>query len=338
MVKVLLLSLAPENEHNNSFHRAAFTRLRESAERDVFKLHSLTDDPEKANLILFAEIDGVGIGLYFEEVRKHPYVKKYREKCFMFCQTDKPIAFLPGIYTSVEKNWYSSARVRSGFYLSVEENPLIAFEPQISKRLYLYSFIGAVNTSPIREQLQTIQHPRSFFQDTSKQGMPIRYRRNRDELMLFWKQFADICKHSKFILCPRGLGASSIRLFESMKLGRVPVIISDEWVPPEGPEWNKFSLRIAEKDISEIPQILEAQEIYSAEMGVIARKQWETWFSEEVRFHRVVEWCLDINKKRKIPESLMKFIVYAQFLRPFHCRNYLRTKVQSFRNSYKINL
>ncbi len=78
MAKVLILSLAPEDEGNNSYHRGVFKQLRESAKHDIFKLHSLTDDPASADLILFAEIDGVGP--YYEEVRRHAYVKKFREK------------------------------------------------------------------------------------------------------------------------------------------------------------------------------------------------------------------------------------------------------------------
>ena len=331
MAKVLILSLAPEDERSNSYYRGAFKRLRESAEHDIFQLHSLTDDPASADLILFVEMGGVSP--YYEEVRRHAYVKKFREKCFMFCQTDKPIAFFPGIYPSIEKSWYSKTRLRAGFYLSIEENEFITFAPEISDPLYLYSFIGAVNTSHIRQQLNNIQHPRGFFHDTSKEGMPIRYNRNREEILKFWKEFADICQQSKFILCPRGTGASSIRLFESMKMGRVPVIISDEWVPPDGPDWHKFSLRIPEKDISKIPQILEKQEIHAIEMGLLARKQWEQWFSEEVCFHNVVEWCLDIKKGRKVPETLMHYLVYIQLLRPFHLRNYLRTKWYSFKNT-----
>ena len=43
---------------------------------------------------------------------------------------------------------------------------------------------------------------------------------------------ADFIRRTRFVLCPRGQGVSSIRLFEVMKSGRVPVIISDAFVPP----------------------------------------------------------------------------------------------------------
>jgi hypothetical protein len=34
--------------------------------------------------------------------------------------------------------------------------------------------------------------------------------------------------------CPAGIGPATYRLFEAMELGRVPVILSDEWVPRKG--------------------------------------------------------------------------------------------------------
>ena len=67
------------------------------------------------------------------------------------------------------------------------------------------------------------------------------------------------------ILCPRGEGTSSIRLFESLRMGRPPVIISDQWVPPEGPAWDTFSVRIPERRIHTIPDRLTELE-HQAEM------------------------------------------------------------------------
>lgn len=68
----------------------------------------------------------------------------------------------------------------------------------------------------------------------------------------FCKQIA----RSKFVLCPRGVGCSSYRLFEVMSAGRIPVIISDEWVKPPGPRWDRFSVRVAEREVTKIPDLL----------------------------------------------------------------------------------
>jgi len=147
----------------------------------------------------------------------------------------------------------------------------------------------------------------------------------------YWRRYAEICKASKFILCPRGMGASSVRLFDAMRMGRVPVILSDQWVSPEGPCWDKFTLRVREADFDRIPALLEQLEPKAVEMGMLAYAQWEEWFSPAVCFHHVVEWCLDITKHRRIPESLARFIPFIQYLRPFHFRHLLRTKYHAWR-------
>jgi len=54
---------------------------------------------------------------------------------------------------------------------------------------------------------------------------------------------------SKFVLCPRGGSPSSVRIFETLAAGRIPVIISDDLILPL-PDigWDKFSIRVPEKD------------------------------------------------------------------------------------------
>jgi hypothetical protein len=132
--------------------------------------------------------------------------------------------------------------------------------------------------------------------------------------------YIEIMASSRFVLCPRGFGTSSWRLFEALKMGRAPAIISDQWVSPEGPAWNEFSVRIGEREIESIPKRLEELEPRAEEMGRKARDQWEQWFSMEVCFHRIVEWCLEMKRHRRVPESLSRWIAYAQFCRPSHTR------------------
>jgi hypothetical protein len=148
----------------------------------------------------------------------------------------------------------------------------------------------------------------------------------------YWRRYGEISKASKFILCPRGMGTSSVRLFDTMRMGRVPVIISDQWVEPQGPCWEKFSLRVPEADFARLPALLEEHEAVAVEMGLLARAQWEEWFSERVCFHRVVEWCLDIKRRRRLPESWARFAPYIQYLRPFHFRHLLRTKYHAWQH------
>jgi hypothetical protein len=330
MARVFLLSATPEADQTD-FNLAPVHDLRKSAELDRFKRHSLTSDPKSADLIIFAEF--YGAGWYFERVRRHPLVRNYREKCFLFCGNPFVIPFLPGVYTGVERRWISS-RIRPGFYLGQAKNEFTTFSPPADDLPYLFSFMGAVRNAPVRRKLATLRHARSFFQDTTEDYERILHRQmGRLERLDYDRRYAEVAKASKFVLCPRGLSASSIRLFETMRMGRVPVILADNWVAPAGPRWEDFAVRLREKDFADIPRVLEEREAEAVEMGKLARKEWEEWFSDEVLFHRLVELCLDIKRKRKLSESVARWPVHLQRLRPFHFRRMLGSGWRAIREA-----
>lgn len=330
MACVFLLSATPEDDQTD-FNRAPLADLRKAANIDRFKIHSVAAAPEDADLIIFAEF--YGAGWYFEGVRRHPLVRKYREKCFLFCGNPFVIPFMPGVYTGVEKRWMSS-RIRPGFYLGRGKNEFTTFSPPAHDVPYLFSFMGAVRNAPVRRKLATLRHPRSFFQDTSEEFDRVLHgRMGRLERLDYDRRYAEVAKASKFVLCPRGLSVSSIRLFETMRMGRAPVILADDWAAPAGPCWEKFAVRIREKDFAEIPRVLEQREAEAVEMGELARKEWEEWFSEEVLFHRLVELCLDIKRKRKLPENVARWPVHLQRLRPFHFRRMLGSGLRALRRA-----
>ena len=116
-----------------------------------------------------------------------------------------------------------------------------------------------------------------------------------------------------------------MRLFETMRAGRPPVILADDWVPPDGPAWERFSVRVREEDYRSIPARREALEPEAAAMGRQARQAWEEWFSPAVIFHRVTEDCLSIARTpRRLPEPLASWAAWTQFARPSHVRHWLR--------------
>jgi hypothetical protein len=286
------------------------------------------EDAAAADVILFAEL--YGAGAYFEKVRSHRYVKRYREKSFVFCSNDFIIPLLPGVYACIEKRW-ASKRICSGFYLGVWENQFVTFSPPTNELPYLYSFIGSLETASVRRNLATLPHSEAFFQDISAEYSRALYGTMvPDEMRNYRRRYVEITHASKFVLCPRGLGVSSVRLFDTMRMGRVPVILSDDWVEPTGPDWNQFSLRVRERDFAQIPALLKKHESDAVRMGLLARATWEEWFSDEVAFHRVVEWCLSIKRRHRISEKWARLPMYIQFFRPFHFRHLLRTKRQAW--------
>jgi hypothetical protein len=70
-----------------------------------------------------------------------------------------------------------------------------------------------------------------------------------------------------------------VRLFETLKAGRVPVIIADRYVLPEGIDWESCSVRVRERDIAGIPGLLRSHLDRWPEMAAEARRVWERHFS-----------------------------------------------------------
>jgi hypothetical protein len=328
MARVFLLSATPGDDQTD-FNLAPLLEARKCAEIDRFQIHSLSSDPEGADLIIFVEF--YGAGWYFERIRRHPLVRRYREKCFLFCANPFVIPFLPGVYTGVEKGW-ASRRTRPGFYLGRTKNEFTTYTPPAHDLPYLFSFMGSVRNARVRANLATLRHPRSFFQNTEQDFDRILGRTmDRRERLDYDRRYAELTKASKFVLCPRGLSASSIRLFETIRMGRAPVILADAWMPPIGPDWDKFSIRIRERDFARVPEILEGRELEAVRMGESARQAWDGWFSEEVLFHHLVELCLDIERKRKIPERLARWTAFVHYLQPFQFRRVLIAGLRALR-------
>lgn len=330
MARVILLSATPAHETNPE-HVAALLDLRERAALDRFGLHSLVSDPEVADLILFVE--AYGAGAHYERVRRHSFLQRYREKCFLFSSNPYAIPFLPGIYTGIEKRW-ASRRTLSGFYLGTPENEFTTFTPPAADAPYLYSFVGSLSNAPVRVELAKLKHPRGVIQDTSGDYERILQREMKSaERRDYHRRYADFTKQSRFVLCPRGLSPSSIRLFETMRMGRVPVILSDEWIEPTGPSWSEFSIRVPEKDCRHLPQILEAREGEATAMGDRARAAWLDWFSEDAAFHRVVGWCQALKEQRILPERIARFSAFLHCARPFHLRRSAARKWRRLKQS-----
>jgi hypothetical protein len=161
-------------------------------------------------------------------------------------------------------------------------------------------------------------------------------KRGDDVRDAFWSHYADSMAEAAFSLCPRGKGPGSIRLFESMQMGRCPVILSDEWVLPERVDWPSCSLMVAERDAPHLPEILRAQAANAAELGLNARKEWEKYYAPDVCFHWLVEDSLELLRNRRLPESVAARLAWRYVLEPDYTRMFLRAKRNMIRDRQRF--
>jgi hypothetical protein len=273
------------------------------AKLDLQNKHHVVDCPEQADLVFFVgDRRFYHSGIYSSEI-----FKKYPEKSLVIDFADRTIPRIPGLYATIPAYLHSCPIYEYGFYpynygCFDLENAVKSF----SGYRYLFSFMGNVNTYPnVRSQIINLTHDRAYLKDTS----------NASSIELF----SDILINSKFILCPRGIAPSTIRMFEAMRAGRVPVIIADEWRENaiDG-DWSEFSIAISEKDIERIPTILEKLEPQSLEMGKKARLAWEQNFSTTHGFHWIVESCLRIQRSRGDFEHVLSRKIHLETFGTHH--------------------
>ena len=64
--------------------------------------------------------------------------------------------------------------------------------------------------------------------------------------------------NSKYTLCPSGSGPNSIRFWEALGAGSIPILLADTLELPEHELWNNAILRIPEKNVSKLSEILNS--------------------------------------------------------------------------------
>lgn len=248
--------------------------------------HTLVDDPEGADIVLFTECNQLGGDWRLGVIRSSETARRHRERTFVYDQRDRPWCAFPGVYVSMPASAFDHRRQAATSYVPAPEpHRRLGLEapPDVAPDL-LASFVGSA-THAVRQPIFELRSPRLhvervedfMFHDSTSVDFEERRRR-----------FAEVLFRSKFVLCPRGHGTASIRLFESLAAGRVPVVISDQWMAPPGPEWDRFAVRWSEQDpLEPLLDYLEELEPRASAMGALARQAFLDWFAPDVLFHRV---------------------------------------------------
>lgn len=153
--------------------------------------------------------------------------------------------------------------------------PLISSKHSVPKKRpskkYLASFIGRLRTHPMRKQM-------------------FRQFKNRDDILILRGNkgediFVKTLLESYISLCPRGVGGSSFRLFESMQVGVVPVLIGDLDTRPfkKFINWDKVSFYApTPSDLTDIFESVNKKKLIK--MGKQAANLWKETLSYQ-------KWC-----------------------------------------------
>jgi hypothetical protein len=255
------------------------------ASTDRVGMHQITDSPEQADVILFTQCHMLGTDWRLTRITHHPLRQAFPDKVMVYNEFDRPWCALPGVYVSMPGRHFVAAHQRPWAYFAPQPLVTVNETPDL-----LFSFVAS-NTTACRRPLFALKHPQAIveevqrfrFWDPTSEGFDERRAR-----------FKAVLARSRFVLCPRGNATSSVRLYETLAAGAVPVVIADEWVPPVGPEWEAFSIRWPEGRVDGLIEMLEARDAEWSPMSARARRAYEDYFSPDVYFHQVAERCREL--------------------------------------------
>ncbi len=233
------------------------------------------DDPQRADLIVLLESPSYKTVAYIDTLLGDPLLRDYAARIYTINFDDHPEGMLPGLYSSIEKKHFDPSQHLIWPALS-SPNPLIyqLKEDRIFQRKpkKLFSFIG-FPSHPLRRRLFSLYQ--SSNETWSVEGTDKWYNHMPGD----YQRFLTVSLDSAFCLCPRGYTAYTHRIAEVMAMGRVPVIIADDWIPFSFGDKRQYYIRIAERDIPLMTEKLMSQRDSAEEIGRNGRAIWERFCS-----------------------------------------------------------
>ena len=100
---------------------------------------------------------------------------------------------------------------------------------KITQRKIDFSFMGDLNSHRTRYTLASSRINNTVVYPTGSWF----FYKSEEEKKLLKERYVDMLNETKISLCPRGTGPSTLRLFESMSFGSVPLIFNDLKLPEE---------------------------------------------------------------------------------------------------------
>jgi hypothetical protein len=286
---------------------------KELRECDVDSSFVLEADPARADTIILWEGFEYKTPDYIQTLENDPLIREHAERVYCLNYEDHPEGFLAGIYTSLEHPFFDPAwhRIWPFFLMNNQQvYGLTRDEVQARNPKLLFSFTGAASHQ-VRKNLFALfskGSPEYHVEHVKKW-----YNHDDGDRSRFLK----IALDSTFCLCPHGYCAYTPRITEVMAMARVPVIIADDWIPFSFEDQLPYYIKVAEKDIEHLPDILSSRRLEAEELSRNARMLWDKYLSVK---RRAVGVIVAVAKLATQPGGRMN---YADYRERWHSKKFL---------------
>jgi hypothetical protein len=248
-------------------------------------------DPQKADLVVLLESCTFKTRHDLPFYDALPFTRNPWKLCCINYE-DGPPGFLPGLYSSLESYRFDPTLHVSWPHLRFPNEWVDAQDlgAEPAADAMLFSFSGACSHA-LRRRL--------FSEVPSSARWRIReirkwYNHEPGEKRAYVEEILG----SRFVLCPRGLASYSHRIVETLALGRVPVIIADDWVPFTIPE-RGYYVRIAERDVARIPELLQAADASYQGIRARATEVHRRYFAPSTRYSAALNHLMRFFRERQ---------------------------------------
>jgi hypothetical protein len=278
----------------------AEARVVESAVRRAEEFAGLAGDAGKAAVLFFSHDSDDAVPLGNSFVFRTSMLRMSRrpnEYAMPFWMPDEVEALFGGELPLREK----AARPVVGFcgYNPLKPASHTKFKRVLGRvpgasRVAPYLGVRLANDHPFRtraEALEAVSRSRAvranfILRDAWFNGAFEGGRLNRELMDESRREYVKNMFASDYVLCTRGSGNYSIRFYETLSSGRIPVFVNTDCVLPfeEWIDWKQYCVWIEEHDISRIPdRVAEFHESLSPaefrDRQRACRRLWEEWLS-----------------------------------------------------------
>jgi hypothetical protein len=245
-------------------------------------------DPAQADAVIIQEEKSTFKNFrYIDKLLEDPFIKENLTRIYTISNDDSATGLLRGLYAGMPAYRFNSKYYRAVPYFTYTNEWVFQYKEEVEP-IYIAGWFGNTYSNKIRKKLVEHYHDKAdYFVKTSESW----YNHNADEK----KAYVELIKRSKFSLCPAGWAPPTLRLYESMALGRCPVIIADNIVLPPGPKWEEFSLLYStKKDVAGLHAFLLEHESRFKEMGIKAKENWDRFFDGDLLKHYYADSLLSL--------------------------------------------
>ncbi len=237
-------------------------------------------------------VNAVGIPNVVQYLRRLPFFADRAAAHVFFVRHDdsRPLGLPAVIFRIGANTGHRDARTVALPYRSEDFGALAAMD--FSALTYDTGFVGYVGLIALRQKMadSVLAEPSlaamiklrpAFF-------MHISQLQNVEKQQVYRAEYLYTLEQSRTILCPRGEGEGSIRFFEAMSAGRVPVVLADEHDLPfsDQIDYGAFILRIPQADAAHTGAKLSSwlanhPPAKLQRMGQLARQAWVAYLAAD---------------------------------------------------------